>query len=289
MDFSHLDDDTPPNAERTMIADIVATAARRQRTRRGAFVSVTTVCALAVGIGVVSAVGKPARNPRVAVIRDGGQSTTTSAAQTSRVPTTRRPETTSTIAPDPNVWVTVEIQLDQHQVQQGQDVTGTIVFNNTTSKRVTFANDNGCVGKWAVIVEHGDTRPTSFPITLECAHTPASPAKYTDFPPGVTRVPFRAITLYSTCSGDSCPRALPVGLANLWFVGPPEHIALPPAERITITHDAPHQQSTINNQQSQCRRSSPAKRTMLRAGFSAPVSAKSVGIMRAIPSSTPGK
>ena len=152
MDFSHLDDDTPPNAERTMIADIVATAARRQRTRRGAFVSVTTVCALAVGIGVVSAVGKPARNPRVAVIRDGGQSTTTSAAQTSRVPTTRQPETTSTIAPDPNVWVTVEIQLDQHQVQQGQDVTGTIVFNNTTSKRVTFANDNGCVGKWAVIV-----------------------------------------------------------------------------------------------------------------------------------------
>lgn len=229
MDLSHLDDDAPPAADDSIITQITETAAKHQRTRRITTGAVAAVCSAALVFGAARVLGNDGNSQRVAIV--GGPATN----MRDSVPTTRLPATTSSTVSDPNIWVTVDLQLDALQVQQGKNLTGTVIFNNRTGRRVTFANKNGCVNKWHAGVTSEDSRPTAWVESLECAKTPTSPTMYTDFPPGITQVPFSTKTYEQICT-ESCPKALPLGRAFVWFLGPSEHMALPPAQQIVISN-----------------------------------------------------
>ena len=235
MDFSHLDDDAPPVAGPDMINVVSSTATRRRARRRRATGLLAVACSVAMMFGILNVVADPSGQRRVTVLTNGP--TTASAPTSSTLVST----TSSTTVRDPDIWVTVDLIVDARDVQSGDELTGTVIFTNHTGRRVTFANENGCLSKWHVLVTSEDSRPTAWIETSECARALASPTSvansprgYSDFPPGITKVPFSATTYEPICMGR-CPKALLPGRAFVWFVGRSEHMRLPPFFQVVIT------------------------------------------------------
>ena len=238
MDFSYLDDPEPPRPTAQTRLNVSSAGKQRVRSRRLSAVALTTACALSVGFAVNSA-----RRDRPVRIAVAGNSRTRSSTLRTDVTVVSRPMP-STTALDPRIWVTVEVLLDETVVQRGKSISGTVIFNNRTGHVVKFADRNGCLSKWAVVVN--GSRPTSFISTDECASQPNGKSMYTYFAPGVTRRAFGASTTVSECvpnARDQLPSPagqrlelclpngglppLPAGATNLWFLGPTEHMQMP--------------------------------------------------------------
>jgi hypothetical protein len=215
--FERLDDPQPPSLDDDRWQRIRSRSrviARRRRvawTMTGA-AGVIVVILVAAGLVVV---GRTHRGDGVVTV---GASSSTAAS-------------TASTTLDPSVWVTVAVEVDQAVVAQGQDVTGTVVFENHQSVRVALP-DRARAASWQVVVGSGTVEPLV--VWLDSANR-------LDLPPGTTRVPFRAITRQSFASCPSsalnCPPLFAAGPARVWFVtdGAVEHVAVPAPVAITIT------------------------------------------------------
>jgi hypothetical protein len=183
------------------------------------------VIVVAIGLAAVWSVHPSGR----AVVRVATPSTSLPAPSS----TTSSPTPTTVL--DSSDWVTVELEVDQTVVVAGEDVTGTMVFDNHLATPVRLTS-GGCAAKWTVVVGAGNKNPGAA-FAAECL----LPGNATPLAPGTTRVPFRAPTTYQACGGDassapSLPTCvggrmplLPAGSATLWFAtdGTVPHLDVP--------------------------------------------------------------
>ena len=229
MSFEHLDDAMAPAPDDARWQRIGARARQRRRRTRLVVASASVLTLVVAGTAVALAARSPEHRVRVVstpsstgVARPSSSTSTTGAAR----PT------------DPNVWVTVELHLDATTVQQGDDVTGTVVFHNWTGHDVALSKQ--CDAPWAVAAGTGSARPE---VLFRLACYP--PRRYAA---GTTREAYTARTTYLRCTGrggigaephclanGDLPR-LPTGAAQVWFVtfGPVAHLQVPAPTPITI-------------------------------------------------------
>ncbi len=218
--FEHLDDPQPPSLDddrwERVRSRSHAIARRRRVTLR--MVTSAAVIALVLGSTGLALVGRNQPGERVVTV--GGSSTTEAVT------------TSSTL--DPSVWVTVQVEVDDAVVNEGQNVTGTVVFDNHRSVRVALP-DSVHAAAWQVAIGSGAVEP----VVGWLDSAPA--ANRLDLAPGITRVPFVAITRQQVASCPNtaldCPALLPAGAARAWFVvdGAIEHVAIPAPVAITIS------------------------------------------------------
>jgi hypothetical protein len=222
--FEHLDDPQPPSLDDSRWQRIQNRSRELARRRRVARTTVSAAAVIAVVLGAAGLALVAHSQPGERVVTFGAPSTTDSSTPGS---------TASTL--DPSVWVTVKVEVDETVVEQGHNVTGTVVFDNHRPVRLALP-DAADAAAWQVAIGSGAVEP----VVGWLDSAPA--ANRLDLPPGITRVPFVAITRQQvgTCPNTAldCPALLPAGAARAWFVvdGPvPEHIVIPAPVAITIT------------------------------------------------------
>ncbi len=234
MNLDHLDDPQPPTLGDDQWQQ-VRSVARTRRNRRRVAQSGVVSSVLVIGIAVAVVATRPSARPSVNV------SATSSSAASS-----------TTAALPASVWVTTEVHVDNPVVHQGDDVTGTVVFDNRTAHTVYLSDQ--CGHGWIAAVAPRGERP-DVAVTADCRLLPrlepgaTVPAAMRDIvaPPGRTTVSFHASTRRNSCTGpggSGVPRCLPdgsmppfaAGPAQLWLVtaGSIAHLQIPSPIDITI-------------------------------------------------------
>ena len=123
--------------------------------------------------------------------------------------------------------VTASLRLDQTTVHQGEDITGTVTFDNRTSHVVWFrSRRSACVGRWRVAL--GVDRPDPAAETAVCDLAGANP-RALKFGPGRHRIRILLPTTFNSCGERGEPKCggaplqaplLPSQRTNVWLVTP---------------------------------------------------------------------
>ena len=123
--------------------------------------------------------------------------------------------------------VTGSFHLDKTTVHQGEDITGTVTFDNRTGHVVTFASrPNPCIGRWQIAL--GKNNPDRAAEYLDCDTAGTNP-RALKFGPGRHRIRILLPTTFNSCGERSEPKCggaplqsplLPSQRTNVWLVTP---------------------------------------------------------------------
>ena len=182
----------------TTVVDVVA-----RRPRHGLLVAGALVAVVALAAGVTFAATR-------------GRSHTTSAVRT----TGTRPRSTSG-------KITASLRLDKATVHQGEDIVGTVTFDNRTGHVVAFTSgSNACLGRWQVALGKDDPDRAAEYSDCDTAGTNRRALK---FGPGRHRIRILLPTTFNSCGERGEPRCgaaplqaplLPPQRTQVWLVAP---------------------------------------------------------------------
>ena len=151
--------------------------------------------------------------------------------------------------------VTAELHLDKNVVHRGEDVTGTVVFENRTGRKFVAGYPNSqCLPRWVAWI--GRTRKLGIPAqTTDCPNE--SSARVMVLQPGTTRVPLVLPSTYVSCGEPESPRCprdgqkpptsaplLPKQHTKVWLsagginVGRPQALQITGPPRVPFCHAA---------------------------------------------------
>ena len=135
--------------------------------------------------------------------------------------------TTDTRPRATNHKVTASLRLDQTTVHQGEDITGTVTFDNRANHVVAFTTgSNACLGRWQVAL--GKDNPDRAAEYLDCDTAGTNP-RALRFGPGRHRIRMLLPTTFNSCGERGEPKCagaplqaplLPAQRTNVWLVTP---------------------------------------------------------------------